>query len=465
VKAGAPHRAVPFAFLVGCLASVFLGATPAGPFRPTAAFAGPPTPVFAAPPTADPFPELKEKKKPKRALTPLEGATAQAAAILRGGSGVIANADAVEFALWLYGEEGRTADRDRGARLARELAKEGLESGSVASLFRVAQAGGSTLREAEDGFRKRQEALAGVETLASEPYAALVLDVYARAGAVAVSQAMEEALFATGSFWQLRTRKEGPSIRVLAADGTPETLAGHGAALRVGLEAASLSGSSPFREECRMLAHEILRRFWDEDSERFRDAKAGGAAGDAGAASASEAARDAKVAGAAGAAKSVGTAGGSAASNALRENARAALAVWEIGLVCGDALLRGRGRRALEGALEESLKDPQAMAAVGLAAGRMAGHPVEMALVGDPGEPTLVELRQAAYCLFEPSRVILNLDPAVDAARFAELLYPPDLAPALFVCVETLCSPPIKEADGLAAQVREIRKLAAEAAN
>jgi len=51
-----------------------------------------------------------------------------------------------------------------------------------------------------------------------------------------------------------------------------------------------------------------------------------------------------------------------------------------------------------------------------------------------------------------------------DAARFAELLYPPDLAPALFVCVETLCSPPIKEADGLAAQVREIRKLAAEAA-
>jgi hypothetical protein len=102
---------------------------------------------------------------------------------------------------------------------------------------------------------------------------------------------------------------------------------------------------------------------------------------------------------------------------------------------------------------------------VGLAAGRMAGHPVEMALVGDPGEPTLVELRQAAYCLFEPSRVILNLDPAVDAARFAELLYPPDLAPALFVCVETLCSPPIEKADGLAAQVREIRKLAAEAAN
>jgi hypothetical protein len=85
-----------------------------------------------------------------------------------------------------------------------------------------------------------------------------------------------------------------------------------------------------------------------------------------------------------------------------------------------------------------------------------------MALIGHAAEPVLVQLRQAAYSVFEPGKLMLNLDPAEDAARFAELLYPAELAPALFICVETVCSPPITQAQGLPERVREIRKLAAD---
>jgi len=92
----------------------------------------------------------------------------------------------------------------------------------------------------------------------------------------------------------------------------------------------------------------------------------------------------------------------------------------------------------------------------------MSRHHVQIAIIGDSKDSTITSLRQAAYFLFEPNKVILNLDPKTDAARMAELMYPPDAAPAMFVCVETLCSPPIKDPAELEKQVAEIKKLAAQ---
>lgn len=145
-----------------------------------------------------------------------------------------------------------------------------------------------------------------------------------------------------------------------------------------------------------------------------------------------------------------------------RDNARAALVTWEAGVFVGDADLRKRGQQALESDLEAALQDTNAAAIAGLAAGRMSRRHLQLAIIGDPQDSTITALRQAAYFLFEPNKIILNLDPKTDSKRMAELMYSPDVAPAMFVCVETLCSPPIKDPAELEKQVAEIKKLAAE---
>ena len=172
-------------------------------------------------------------------------------------------------------------------------------------------------------------------------------------------------------------------------------------------------------------AKELLERFWDAKKGQFLDADG---------------------------------------SNQLihHDNAQTALMVWGTGFLFQDAGLREVGLKAIEKDLETALQDSNATAIAGLAAARLSRHPVQIAIIGDPRDSKITALRQAAYFLFEPNKVILNLDPKTDAARMAKLMYPPEAAPAMFVCVETLCSPPIKDPAELEKEVAEIKKLAAE---
>jgi uncharacterized protein YyaL (SSP411 family) len=102
----------------------------------------------------------------------------------------------------------------------------------------------------------------------------------------------------------------------------------------------------------------------------------------------------------------------------------------------------------------------EALPAAGLAATRFSEHPVQMALVGDPGDSTVRALREASWFVFEPRKILLSLDPATDTAHLTALGYPAEYAPALFVCVGTVCSPPLTSTEGLAGKVRDIVTLA-----
>ena len=145
-----------------------------------------------------------------------------------------------------------------------------------------------------------------------------------------------------------------------------------------------------------------------------------------------------------------------------RIKARAVLAAWEVGQLLGDIDLIARSMIVLESILDPAVQDTNATAIVGLAAGRMSRHPLHIAVVGDPADSLVTALRNAAYFAFEPNKVILNLDPAKDAKRMETMLYPAEAAPALFVCVETLCSPPVRDPAEIEKQVAEIKKLAAQ---
>ena len=84
-----------------------------------------------------------------------------------------------------------------------------------------------------------------------------------------------------------------------------------------------------------------------------------------------------------------------------------------------------------------------------------------MVLIGSAGDRALGDMRRASYSLFEPRRLLINLDPKVDGPRLEELMYPPELAPVLFICVESICSRPIQTSDDLEGQVRHILDLSA----
>ena len=142
------------------------------------------------------------------------------------------------------------------------------------------------------------------------------------------------------------------------------------------------------------------------------------------------------------------------------EYCKAARRVWEMGFITGHDTWKKTAKRMLAAVLTEALESETIAPAAALAAARMETYPVQMVLIGSADDPDLRELRQASYRLFEPRKLLLNLDPIVDATRLEELFYPVELAPVLFICVESICSPPINTAEGLEARVREILDVA-----
>ena len=105
-------------------------------------------------------------------------------------------------------------------------------------------------------------------------------------------------------------------------------------------------------------------------------------------------------------------------------NARAALALWRMGELTGDPLFTGRGKRALESVLDDALASPEAAPAAALAALAMDTPPVRMVVTGPPRDPGATALRQAAFFIFEPRKVLLGLDPSADASRIQALSLP-----------------------------------------
>lgn len=365
--------------------------------------------LFAAPPEE----KLPELSKPKlhREETELEKAVNRAAAMLLQGK-LPASEDGVRFALWLYGEKGDVAYLDVATKMARKL---GDFAGSTA-LFSVAQAGGSTLDEA-NAVMIMNEPRGGYKSVRRR-----LAKIAATRGATEIGRQIDLDFFRdphpagepdAGHFQDTFRQDEYLTL----ADGEEW--------LRLHIDLIQLLAFANIERALGVVAHNVVDRFQDPTTGRFVDK------------------RDPSV-------------------WLHPENARTALAVWETGLLIGDAALRERGQKALESDLEAALEDPNAVAIAGLAAGRMSRHPMQMAVIGDPADPAISALRQAAYFLFEPNKVILNLDPKTDSARMAELMYPAEAAPAMFVCVETLCSPPIKDPAELEKQVAEIKKLAAE---
>jgi hypothetical protein len=383
--------------------------------------------LFASPPEE----KLPELSKPQlhREKTKLEKAVDQAAAMLLQGK-LPPTEDGVRFALWLYGDKGDVAYLDIATKMARELVKTDPIMGTAA-LYWVAQAGGPTLDDAKSWERAAYSVYAENPSK-NDPN--MGIDLIELIGPAAKREPLpygrpvafidlDEVSSHKKSLTELVSRLRMRNERAQAV-------------------AEAIDGWEP--KDWGLFMKEIAYKFWDSKNNRFIDTSA-------------------------------------PSKFVRRDNARTALVLWEAGHVFGDSLSRQMGQKALESNLETALQDSNAVAIAALAAARMSKHPVQIAIIGSPnrqpeppkpsalhfrddfpGDPTITALREAAYSLFEPNKIILNLDPKTDSKRMAELMYPPDAAPAMFVCVETLCSPPIKDPAELEKQVAEIKKLAAQ---
>jgi hypothetical protein len=367
--------------------------------------------------------------KPRVAEAPptaFEKAAARVARDLRSTSSYPATSDAVEFALYLYAIDRRAGDLELADRLARRLRDQGDSETWPGTFFQIAGAGGNTLAEVEQHVLDRRRTLEEAEPFTTAQYARYVQDLFERARLVSDLDAVRESLLSAATFFERRTRGSGSRYSVLNVQGEPsESLTDHLETVRVAYMASSLSGSSVMRDDTVRMARELVRRFWIEDTERFRAPEEEGAGA------------------------------------VLRLNASAALLLWEVGYVGGDTFLKGRGQRVLNSILDEAVANRESAPAAGLAAARIGRYPVQMVLIGLAGDRDLGDLRRASYALFEPRRLLINLDPSVDGARLEELMYPPELAPVLFICVESICSRPIQTPDDLQGQVKHILDLSA----
>ncbi len=83
--------------------------------------------------------------------------------------------------------------------------------------------------------------------------------------------------------------------------------------------------------------------------------------------------------------------------------------------------------------------------------------PAEINVVGEAAEERAAALHRAALALDLPSRVVQVLHPERDAARLEALFLPPEPAPAAYVCLGNMCSPPVTMPDGLLEAIRQMQ--------
>ncbi len=419
--AAGTSRSVPAVFLTPAPAPAGPAASPAraGALRSVLAAAillvGAPVAAVAAPsaagaraPAAKPSPPRAEASEGA-----LGSAVASVAAALRNRNDYPATEEAVEFLLFLHARDHDRADLDRAGDLARRMDRTGGGIPSPQTFYEVAQAGGTTVAQAEKLLEERKRLMTVSGRATTDTFAGFVRNLFARAAALHDPEAVADGLYAAGDFFDRRTRSDGSRVVVLPGGGkaAEASFSDYVETLRAATTAVEASGSVPLRRDMDRIARQMISRFWNEKETRF----------------------DASPVDLADMPPSV----------VPLLNARAALALWEAGWVAGDPLLQGRAERALRSILTEALRDPETAPAAALAAAHMLNPPVLMALVGDPADPDLAGLRDACFYLFEPRKVLIGVDPAADTERMARLNLPGEPAPALRVCVEAVCSGPV----------------------
>ncbi len=140
----------------------------------------------------------------------------------------------------------------------------------------------------------------------------------------------------------------------------------------------------------------------------------------------------------------------------IEDDAAAADALLRLAVLSGQELWRESALRALGVFVGEYRQWGQFAAAYATAVARALTEPLSIVVVGAAGEPA-DQLWRAAVASDDPAHALHRLVPERDAQRARVLGYPVDRT-AAYVCIGTVCSPPIGSVEELEAELGRARQ-------
>ena len=141
----------------------------------------------------------------------------------------------------------------------------------------------------------------------------------------------------------------------------------------------------------------------------------------------------------------------------IEDGAAMADTLLRLAALTGDAQWRESATRALRGFVGEYRQWGQAAAAFGSATTRALCESRLVVVVGPAADPAARALWQIALQSDDPAGARQWLEPGRDAERIADRGYPADRT-AAYVCVGTVCSAPLTDPAGLAAELTRVRR-------
>jgi uncharacterized protein YyaL (SSP411 family) len=139
----------------------------------------------------------------------------------------------------------------------------------------------------------------------------------------------------------------------------------------------------------------------------------------------------------------------------LEVNSVAAQNLTRLYYLTGNDVYREKAERSLTGFSTLAFTQEVMGAGFALALERFISYPVKIVLVGPKGNQETLKLHQEILRLYEPRKLVKFLDPNEDELQDGEITFPELDNPAVYVCIENLCSAPIETASNLKTTVKE----------
>jgi uncharacterized protein len=140
----------------------------------------------------------------------------------------------------------------------------------------------------------------------------------------------------------------------------------------------------------------------------------------------------------------------------FRDNVLAGEVNLRLYRLTGNEAYRESARRVLEALVPFYQPLGFQAARFALAVDRFLRRPLLVTVVGENEDPTRAELLRAARRAYAPNKTVQAVDPVWERNRLERLGYPPEPAPAAYICLGNLCTQPTADPDELLAQVQAI---------
>jgi len=140
------------------------------------------------------------------------------------------------------------------------------------------------------------------------------------------------------------------------------------------------------------------------------------------------------------------------------DNSKAAMLMIDYYYLTGDKVYKQTSRKTLEPFSADYVKYSFWAAPFALAVARCTETTYKFLVVGPKGNKETGELVKKAFMYSDPDRVVVPLDPVADAARLKKEGYEYDGEPAIFVCSDHACFPPVRPGGSMSKTEEYIRR-------